>query len=36
VPACRTLDRVSVFALTGADARAVCSVTEVFDPDQRA
>jgi allophanate hydrolase len=36
VPTCRTLDCVSVFALTVADARAACSVMAVFDPDQRA
>jgi allophanate hydrolase len=33
VPACRTLDCVSVFALTVADAGAVCSMMAGFDPN---
>jgi allophanate hydrolase len=32
VPACRSLDCVSVFALTAADAAAVLAVAEGFDP----
>jgi allophanate hydrolase len=33
VPACRTLDCVSIFARTVSDARAVFSVAAAFDPD---
>lgn len=33
LPACRSLDCVSVFALTAADAKAVFEVAAVFDPD---
>jgi allophanate hydrolase len=33
VPACRSLDCVSVFALTAADAAAVLDVAEGFDPE---
>lgn len=33
VPACRTLDCVSIFAATGADAAAVLEVAGGFDPD---
>ncbi len=33
VPACRTLDCVSVFALTTADVQTVYTVAERFDPD---
>lgn len=33
VPACRTLDCVSIFARTVGDARAVFSVAAAFDPD---
>ncbi len=32
VPACRTLDTVSIFALTAADAHAVLAVAAGFDP----
>src|SRR5690606_12000526 len=32
VPACRTLDTVSVFALTAADAATVAQVARGFDP----
>ena len=32
VPACRTLDCVSIFALTSADASAVLDVARAFDP----
>lgn len=33
VPACRTLDTVSIFALTGRDAEQVLEVVAAFDPD---
>lgn len=33
VPACRSLDCVSIFALTAADAARVYGATAVFDPD---
>jgi allophanate hydrolase len=33
VPACRSLDCVSIFALTGADAAAVLRVARGYDPD---
>lgn len=33
VPACRSLDAVSIFALSAADAAAVFGVTRGFDPD---
>jgi allophanate hydrolase len=33
VPACRSLDAVSIFALTAADAAAVFGVARGFDPD---
>jgi allophanate hydrolase len=33
VPACRSLDCVSIFALNAADAAAVLNVAEGFDPD---
>ncbi|MFI9652640.1 allophanate hydrolase [Guyparkeria halopsychrophila] len=33
VPACRTLDTVSIFALTGPDAQRVLDVAAVFDSD---
>ena len=33
VPACRSLDCISVFALTADDARAVLDVAEGFDPE---
>ncbi|HER34622.1 MAG TPA: allophanate hydrolase, partial [Halothiobacillaceae bacterium] len=33
VPACRTLDTVSIFALTGADAERVLDVAATFDPE---
>lgn len=34
VPACRTLDCVSIFALTALDAQAVLSVASQHDPDE--
>jgi allophanate hydrolase len=33
VPACRSLDAVSIFALTGEDARIIAAVAEGYDPD---
>jgi allophanate hydrolase len=34
VPACRTLDSLSIFALTAEDAARVCRVAEGFDPQE--
>ncbi|MCC5857281.1 MAG: allophanate hydrolase [Ectothiorhodospiraceae bacterium] len=33
VPACRTLDTISIFALTSADAQRVLDVASVYDPE---
>lgn len=34
VPACRTLDCMSIFALDAADAALVCRIAEGFDPEE--